>query len=117
MDKQGKIWGFTSEIFHKNNVEVHRIEGNSNSHCSKHMHEHKYNMFFVESGMMIVKRWKNDYDLVDTTVLDEGQSCIVPPGEYHQFFIQDSCIAYEFYWVQIDPKDIVRESVGGISNE
>jgi mannose-6-phosphate isomerase-like protein (cupin superfamily) len=115
MNKQGKIWGFTSEIFSKNNVEVHRIEGNANSHCSKHMHEHKYNMFFVESGTMVIERWKNDYKLVDSTVLTAGQSCVVPPCEYHQFFVQDDCVAYEFYWVEISSKDIVRESVGGVN--
>ena len=113
MDKQGKVWGYTSELFNKNNVEVHRISANSNSHCSKHCHEHKYNMFFVEKGKMTIKRWKNDYDLVDITELEEGQTCVVPPGEYHQFLVKEYCIAYEFYWVEVNPKDIVRESVGG----
>ena len=46
--------------------------------------------------------------------MNEGQSCIVPPGEFHQFLVQDSCVAYEFYWVEISSKDIVRENVGGI---
>jgi len=117
MDKQGKIWGNTSEVFNKNNVEIHRIEGKANSHCSKHMHRHKFNMFFIESGYMTVKRWKNDYDFVDSTILTEGQSCIVPPCEYHQFEVEEYCVAYEIYWVEIDSKDIIRESVGGISNE
>jgi mannose-6-phosphate isomerase-like protein (cupin superfamily) len=115
MDKQGKIWGHTSEIFNKNNVEVHRIVGNAGSHCSEHMHDHKFNMFFVESGSMTIKRWKRDYDLVDTTILDAGQSCTVPPGEFHQFRVLEDCVAYEFYWVEIDSKDIVRESVGGVN--
>lgn len=114
MDKQGKVWGFTSEIFNKNNVEVHRIVGNAKSYCSKHKHEHKYNMFFVEYGEMTIQRWKNDYELIDTTILKKGQSCIVPPGEYHKFLVDNTCIAYEFYWVEIDSKDIVRESVGGV---
>ena len=63
---------------------------------------------------MFVKRWKNDYDLVDVTVLGEGQTCTVPPGEYHQFLVHEGCVAYEFYWVEISSKDIVREGVGGI---
>jgi quercetin dioxygenase-like cupin family protein len=117
MDKQGKIWGFTSEIFGKNNVEVYRIVGNSNCYCSKHKHNHKYNMFFIESGKIKVERWKNDYDLIDETILQEGQTCVVPPGEYHRFSIIDSCVVYEFYWVEIDSKDIVRENVGGIESE
>jgi hypothetical protein len=45
MNKIGKIWGFTSEIFNKNNVEIHRIVINKNIRCSKHEHEHKYNVY------------------------------------------------------------------------
>ena len=115
MDNQGKVWGCTSEIFNKNNVEVHRIVGNAGSHCSQHKHDHKFNMFFVESGALVIKRWKSDYDLVDETHLGSGSSCVVPPGEYHQFLVMEDCVAYEFYWVEIDSKDIVRESVGGVN--
>ena len=114
MDKQGKIWGFTSELFSKNNVEIHRIEGKSNFHCSKHKHEHKYNMFFVESGKIKIERWKNDYDLIDETFLEHGQSCSVPPGEYHRFSVVNRCVVYEIYWVEINNKDIIRESIGGV---
>ena len=114
MNKQGKVWGFTSEIFNKNNVEVHRIVGNSKGYCSKHKHDHKFNMFFVESGSIIIQVWKNNYNLIDETTLKEGESCVVSPGEYHKFLINKDCIAYEFYWVEIDSKDIVREKVGGV---
>ena len=115
MNKQGKIWGSTSEIFNKNNVEVHRIVGNFNTYCSKHKHEHKFNMFFVESGSITIQIWKNDYELIDETILQNGESCIVAPGEYHKFVVNKDCVAYEFYWVEINSKDIVRESVGGVS--
>lgn len=117
MDKQGKIWGHTSNLLNKNNVEVHRIEGNSGSYCSEHKHDHKFNMFFVEKGSIIIKRWKVDYDLVDSTHLGAGSSCVVPPGEYHQFIVNEDCIVYEFYWVEIDTKDIKRKNVGGIGND
>jgi len=113
MNKQGKVWGFTSELFNKNNVEIHRIEGNEKYRCSKHKHNHKYNMFFVESGKIKIERWKNDYKLVDETILEYSESCVVPPGEYHRFSVIDDCVVYEIYWVDIDSKDIERESVGG----
>ena len=85
MNIQGKIWGSSSFLFCKNNVEIHRIECIKNSFCSKHKHDHKYNMFFVESGGLEVSVWKKDYDLVDKTVLGPHQNCIVDPGEYHIF--------------------------------
>lgn len=115
MDVSGKVWGSTSKIFDKNNVEVHRIVGAMNHHCSKHKHDHKFNMFFVEKGEICISIWKNDYNLVDETIIKEGQSCVVPPGEYHRFRTVKDCIAYEIYWVELDSKDIVRESVGGLS--
>lgn len=113
MEIQGKIWGTTSIIFSKNNVEVHRIVGESSSYSSKHKHDHKYNMFFVEEGHMVIDIWK-DYGLVDSTILLKGQSCTVEPGLYHRFNIIQPSVAYEFYWVQLDVGDIIREDVGGI---
>ena len=109
----GKIWGNTSEIFSGNNVSIHRIEGLKNRYCSKHKHEHKYNMFFVESGKIIVRIWKNDYDLIDETILHKGQSTIVSPGEFHQFVVIEDCVVYEIYYTQLLNDDITRESVGG----
>ncbi|MHA1469203.1 MAG: hypothetical protein ACTSSP_01435 [Candidatus Asgardarchaeia archaeon] len=113
MDISGKIWGSTSKIFDKNNVEIHRIEGKKNHHCSKHKHDHKFNMFFLEKGEIRISIWKNDYNLVDKTILKAGQSCIVSPGEYHKFTVLKDSVAYEVYWVELDSKDIVRDSVGG----
>ena len=62
--KQGKIWGQT-ELLEANGVlEFHRIEAKAGGVCSKHKHKFKWNGFFVESGKMIIRVWKNNYDLV-----------------------------------------------------
>ena len=37
----------------------------------------------------------------------------VPPGEYHQFKSEGGCLAFEIYWVELDPGDIERAGVGG----
>ena len=115
MNLQGKIWGTTSVLFSKNNVEIHRITCNKGGYCSRHKHTSKYNMFFVEKGSLEVDIWKNDYNLVDKTFLKTQQSCVVPPGEYHLFKCnEDNTVVYEIYWVEIDPNDITRENVGGV---
>ena len=115
MNIQGKIWGSTSELFNKNNVEIHRITCKQNGFCSKHKHISKYNMFFVEKGKLEIDIWK-EYGLIDKTILEEHQVCVVEPGSYHQFkCIEDKTIAFEVYWVEIGAKDIIRESVGGIN--
>ena len=113
MTLQGKIWGNTREIFNKNNVEIHRVDIKPDGYCSKHKHTAKFNMFLVESGELVVRIWKNEYDLVDTTYLLKGEQTIVKPGEYHQFDAKTHVVAYEIYWTELDQGDIVRESVGG----
>lgn len=112
MIKEGKVWGSTSTLFSKNNVEFHRIEVNNNFECSKHCHLHKFNAFYVEKGKLKIQTWKKDYPLVDETTISTGEMTIVKPGEYHKFISLEDTIAYEIYWVEIDKDDIVRETCG-----
>ena len=107
---QGKVWGKTQPIFLKNNVEIHRIEAKKGGYCSKHKHEYKYNAFLVEEGKLKITTWKNDYDLVDETIV-ENTTC--KPQEYHKFEVLEDTVAFEIYWVELSEKDIVRENCGG----
>lgn len=117
MDISGKVWGTTSKIFAKNNIEVYRITGKKGGFSSMHKHKMKWSMFFVEKGSILVEVRKNDYDLVDVTELGHGQSMRLRPGEYHRFrVVDDDTIAYEFYWTELDPDDIEREDCGGTAN-
>ena len=111
---QGKVWGQTELLFNKNNVEIHRIEGRLGGFCSKHTHDNKWNMFFVEAGQLRIKTWM-EYGLVDETVLNAGQMCSVPPKHPHMFVVeQPDTVAYEVYWVELRGDDIVRQGVGGV---
>ena len=115
--KAGKIWGQT-EMIHANGVlEFHRIEFKKDIACSKHRHKYKWNGFFVETGKLIIRVWKNNYDLVDETILTAGQYTKVAPGEYHQFEAVSDCIAFELYWAEFDHSDIERETVGTIKTK
>tara|TARA_R110000765_G_scaffold300733_1_gene395273 strand:- start:118 stop:477 length:360 start_codon:yes stop_codon:yes gene_type:complete len=113
MIKQGKVWGNTQSILSKNNVEMHRIKIDAGGYCSKHKHEHKYNAFFIEKGRLKITIWKNDYDLIDETILSDQELSIVNPQEYHMFEAIEDTIAYEIYWTEISPSDIIRENHGG----
>lgn len=109
---EGKIWG-TTELLEANGVlEFHRIEANAGGVCSKHKHNHKWNGFFVESGRLLIRTWKKDYDLVDETILSAGQYTKVAPGQYHQFEALEDTVAFELYWAEFDHTDIERESTG-----
>ena len=110
--KAGKIWGMT-ELIHANGVlEFHRIEYKKNVACSKHKHEFKWNGFFVESGRLLIRAWKNDYELTDETILEAGDFTQIKPGEFHQFEALEDSVAFELYWAEFNHNDIQRETVG-----
>jgi mannose-6-phosphate isomerase-like protein (cupin superfamily) len=110
--KAGKIWGQT-ELIHANGVlEFHRIEFKKGVQCSKHKHNFKWNGFYVESGIMKVKVWQNDYNLVDETILKAGDFTRIKPGVYHQFEGIENGIAFELYWAEFNHNDIVRRTAG-----
>ena len=52
--KSGKVWGNTKQILKTPFVEFHRIVVENGMRCSKHKHEHKWNAFFVENGVLDV---------------------------------------------------------------
>jgi len=111
MRTQGKVWGKTAVLFAQNNVEVHRIEILPGGYSSKHKHEHKHNLFCIESGRLLVTAWQPS-GTVDVTEVGPGQTCAVPPGVFHSFESPVATSAIEIYWVEIG-EDIVREGVGG----
>jgi quercetin dioxygenase-like cupin family protein len=113
--KAGKVWGVTRKIEANPFFELHRIEIKAGGYCSKHKHKYKWNGFYVESGRLEVKVWKNSYDLVDTTILGPGEYTVVTPGEYHMFNCLEDCVCFELYWAKFDPDDIERETIGGNS--
>lgn len=112
MKKAGKVWGVTELIESNNSFEFHRIDIRNGGICSKHLHKHKWNGFYVVKGKLLIRVWKNDYELVDETILFPGQYTAVAPGEFHQFEALDETIAFELYWAEFDHNDIQRENVG-----
>ena len=111
--KSGKVWGVTRKIEANPFFELHRIEIKAGGYCSKHKHKYKWNGFYVESGRLEVRVWKNSYDLVDATVLGPGEYTVVMPGEFHMFSCLEDCVCFELYWAKFDPDDIERETIGG----
>lgn len=112
MLKAGKVWGATQQIFNNPSASVHRLEINARGYCSKHAHKHKYNMFFVESGRLMVHQWTRD-GIKDSTMLTAGESLVVPPEQPHRFVCVANAIVYEIYWVEPLSEDIERADTGG----
>jgi quercetin dioxygenase-like cupin family protein len=110
--KQGKIWGSTEEVIDIPQFSLHRLDIQKNHTCSEHKHDYKFNGFYVETGKLLIKIWKNDYDLVDKTILGPNEKTIVKPDEFHQFVALEDTIAYEYYWCELQSHDIVRRTCG-----
>lgn len=118
MNKQGKVWGETSDIFNKNNVEIHVIHIKKGGYCSKHLHKYKFNRFVMLSGKLKISVWKEYKDgstLEDVTIINQGEQCTVSPNEYHRFEALEDCTALEIYWCELSGSDIVRLDTGGIN--
>ena len=117
MDKSGKYWGITRQIFYQNNVEVHYMEINPNGYCSEHKHKHKFNKFIVLDGELTVKSWKSGEDAEpDAAILNSSDECTIKPGIYHKFENNSESItrAIEIYWTELSDCDIERRSIGGV---
>jgi mannose-6-phosphate isomerase-like protein (cupin superfamily) len=114
--KSGKVWGNT-ELLEANGVlEFHRINVKEGGVCSKHKHKYKWNGFFVERGALLIRVWKNNYDLIDETIIRDGEYTKIAPGEYHQFEALKDTVAFELYWAEFDHDDIERETAGYSKN-
>lgn len=107
-----KVWGSTELLWEGNNVELHKIIINRGGYCSKHVHQFKHNLFYVEDGVLEIERW--DDNMCNVTRLHSGESTVARPGEYHRFEALENTIAFELYYVSIEKPDILREIVGGM---
>lgn len=113
---QGKVWGHTTPLFNKNNVELHIAEIKKGGFCSKHLHKFKYNRFVVIKGKLKITIFKQygSSILEDVSILESEQECTVPPGEFHKFEALEDTTCLEIYWVDLLESDIVREDHGGM---
>lgn len=117
---QGKVWGYTTPLFNKNNVELHIAEVKKGGYCSKHMHKYKFNRFIVLKGKLQITIWKdygNGTTSEDISILGISQECTVAPNEYHKFEALEDTTVLEVYWVELNDNDIVRVDHGGMLNE
>ena len=58
--------------------QLHKINIKAGYKCSEHKHEHKWNGFYVISGVLEIHVAKNNYDLTDVTTLRAGRRSVGP---------------------------------------
>jgi len=110
--RQGKEWGYTTEFFRNAMVSAHHLEIKKDGYCSEHIHEHKYNLFYVISGRLKITIWR-EKDLKDVTEFTAGQVSAVSPGFYHKFEALEKTECIEIYQVLLIEPDIERRTQGG----
>jgi mannose-6-phosphate isomerase-like protein (cupin superfamily) len=113
--RQGKNWGYTTAFFETSTASAHHLSIRKGGYCSKHRHDHKFNLFYVLSGLLELTIWREN-DVLDITVIEPGQVSGVPPGFWHRFKALEPTEAVEVYEVLLIEPDIEREpgSQGGI---
>jgi mannose-6-phosphate isomerase-like protein (cupin superfamily) len=111
MERTHKSWGEKWNLFQNDLCEVSILVLQPNQRCSWHKHAAKYNQFFVIEGTIFVK--------TETGVAEvrENQIFTTRPDEYHEFQTHDDpAVIQEIMYVQYDPEDIQRETIGGPLN-
>lgn len=111
MPVEQKIWGETDTLESNHAVSIHRAVIKAGYRCSKHIHKHRFNGFYVESGKLRIRVWDGDEQV---HVLEAGQYLSIAPGVLHRFECVQDTVLLEIYWVgPVDLNDIEREDIGG----
>lgn len=107
-----KIWGWNDEILRTDFFSLNVLHVDKDTECSYHQHQHNYNLFYLISGKLRIKSELGE------VVLEPGQNFLLHPGVKHQFYGIEDCKVIEFIYVQFDPSDIQRSSIGrAVKNE
>lgn len=113
MRQAGKIWGSTIELEANPFMSLHRAEVKAGFRCSKHLHQNKWNGFFVESGELHIRVYQPS-GIEDVTILKAGDYAFVAPGMKHRFESIADTVLFEIYWPAQHAEDIVRDDEGGL---
>ena len=113
--KSGKVWGETILIFSNINMQINQIFIKKGGRCSTHMHNHKNNIFFIQSGRLLIEQWMAS-GVVDSTTLSREDKIEIPSQTYHRFTALEDTKALEIYYLNIDNDDSNIVNSLGFSN-
>jgi len=102
-----KSWGETNLVFDNSTVHVYMAHVNKKGYSSKHYHKYKKNLLFVHSGSLLIRRWVDNEQIIET-LLKKGESIVIPNEQWHQFIAQEDTDLLEIYYTVLDHEDIIR---------
>ncbi len=92
-----KGWGYEKWIVNKEQYCGKLLFFKKGKKCSWHYHKQKDEVFFLQSGRMIVRYGEDDNpELAEEIMLVPGQNFYVYPGLRHQMEALEDCELYEF---------------------
>jgi len=113
MEKQGKVWGATTLICRTPHLTIHLLEIKAGGFSSEHRHAGKANLFYVLSGALEIKQWRDGNAEPDETCLGPDQATTVPAGIWHRFKALTDVRAIEICAAEAIDNDIDRRTRGG----
>lgn len=117
--KNIKVWGHTQTILLTEDVHIAIANLNKGGYSSIHSHTDTWNRFFVISGLLEIKVFRNEQE--EITQLRPGEALDIEPLLEHQMAALEDTQIIEMYWAEngavVDPKDIVRRTNGGLNKE
>ena len=92
-----KGWGYEKWIVNKQEYCGKLLFFEKGKKCSWHFHKLKDEVFYLQSGRMIVRYSLSDNpELADEILLEPGQNFYVPIGLRHQMEALENCELFEF---------------------
>ncbi len=111
-----KCWGRVQHIFANPHAAVSKLRVEAGWMCSRHFHQHRFNMFAMTYGTILVEQWRGSDTI--RTLLRAGETLTILPGVLHRFRVVLGGSLVEVYWPKdsthpCNRNDIQRFDVGG----
>ncbi len=92
-----KGWGYEKWVVNKKEYCGKLLFFKQGKQCSWHYHKKKDEVFYLQSGKMVVKySWEDNPELAEQILLEPGQNFYVPTGLRHQMFALEDSELFEF---------------------
>lgn len=119
MKSESKAWGFVRHVFDSPHAAVSVLDTKTGAFCSRHTHEQRSNLFFVQSGVIEVVEYDHKGEMETLRKrLHPGEVHSVPAGVVHRFEVILGGVVVEVYAPGkegdiVSINDIQRLDVGG----
>jgi len=107
MKRVEKGWGYELWIVNKEEYCGKLLFFEKNKKCSWHYHKIKDEVFYVQTGKILIKfSWEDEITKAEEMILDQGQNFYIPTGLRHQMVALEESEIFEFSTQHFDEDSI-----------